>query len=173
VLPAQTNRTIADLATLTVTNTATDSDVPANTLTYILLVAPTGAIINTNTGVISWTPTGSQSPSTNTFTTVVTDFNSWAVNAQHLSATNSFTVIVTKSAPPAPVIQSITVSNGIATIKWSSVSNLSYRLRYTADLADLIWSNVVPDITATGSVVTATNGINNSTQRFYRVLIVQ
>src|SRR5262249_12266144 len=33
-------------------------------------------------------------PSTNVFTTVVTDFNSNAVAAQHLSATNSFTVTV-------------------------------------------------------------------------------
>jgi hypothetical protein len=93
VLPAQTNRTIVGLATLVVTNTATDTDLPANPLSYVLEAGPTNAVIDTN-GVITWTPIVSQVPSTNVFTTVVTDFNSSAVNAQHLSATNSFTVVV-------------------------------------------------------------------------------
>jgi hypothetical protein len=88
-----------------------------------------------------------------------------------MSATNSFTVIVTGSAP-ALVIQSITVSNGIVTIKWNSVSNLSYRLQYKQNLADSTWSNVVPDVTATGSIVIATNGVNNSTQQFFRVMLL-
>ena len=65
--------------------------------------APAGADIDTN-GVITWTPTVAQVPSTNVFTTVVTDSNPWAVNAQHLSATNSFTVVVnaTHNGPSLP-----------------------------------------------------------------------
>src|SRR5204863_9846707 len=55
VLPAQTNRTIAEITLMTVTNTATDADVPANTLSYQLLNPPAGAQIDTN-GVITWTP---------------------------------------------------------------------------------------------------------------------
>src|SRR5207244_965284 len=51
VLPLQTNRTIAPLSTLFVTNTATDPDLPANPLTYTLQ-GPANATINTN-GVIS------------------------------------------------------------------------------------------------------------------------
>jgi hypothetical protein len=93
VLPAQVDRTIAGLTPLTVTNTATDSDVPANPLTYTLVEAPANTTIDAE-GVISWTPVVTQVPSTNIFTTVVTDSNPWAVNAQHLSATNSFTVVV-------------------------------------------------------------------------------
>src|SRR5262249_34367881 len=68
-------------------------DLPANALAYSLMDAPTNASIDAD-GVISWTPTVAQVPSTNIFTTVVTDSNPWAVNAQHLSATNSFTVVV-------------------------------------------------------------------------------
>ena len=94
VLPVQASRGIVGPATLVVTNTAKDADIPANALTYQLLAAPSNASIDGN-GVITWTPGSGQIPSTNTFTTMVTDFNPWAVNAQHLSATNTFTVNVT------------------------------------------------------------------------------
>ena len=82
-----TSHTIAEHATLTVTNKATDADVPANTLSYLLLNPPAGAAINTN-GVITWTPDESQGPTTNTITTVVSDGLA--------GATNSFEVVVTE-----------------------------------------------------------------------------
>jgi Flp pilus assembly protein TadG len=154
-----------------VTNTATDSDIPANVLTYQLINPPTGASISTN-GVITWTPNAGQGPSTNTITTVVTDSNPWAVNAQHLSATNSFTVIVTGGST-TPVIQSIRLTNGIVTIKWSAVSGQSYRLQYKGNLTDSVWSDATPDFTAMGPIATGTNGVNNATQRYYRVLLLQ
>src|SRR5206468_1136119 len=97
VLPTQLNRTMAELATLSVTNTATDSDVPANTLTYAFQVAPAGAAISGN-GIITWTPTEAQGPGLATFTTVVTDNG-----APSLSTTNTFTVTVTE-VNVAPVL---------------------------------------------------------------------
>lgn len=106
VLPVQTNRTINELTLLTVTNTATDSDIPVNALAYQLLVAPTNAAIDAN-GIITWTPTEAQGPSTNTFTTLVTDTNPDAVNTLHLTATNTFTVIVNE-VNTAPVLPSQT-----------------------------------------------------------------
>src|SRR6266536_401537 len=47
---------------LTFTATATDADIPANTLTFSLTLgspAATGATINASTGAFSWTPTTS------------------------------------------------------------------------------------------------------------------
>src|SRR5437667_152503 len=88
VLPNQTNRTIAALNPMTVINTATDSDIPANALTYSFLAAPTNAAIYA-VGVITWTPTSVQASTTNTFTTRVVDDGS-----PPLSATNSFTATV-------------------------------------------------------------------------------
>jgi hypothetical protein len=83
------DQTVAELRTLVVTNTATDDDLPPDTLSYALLNPPAGATIN-GSGVINFTPIRGQGPSTNTITTVVTD------NGQPpLSATNSFTVVVT------------------------------------------------------------------------------
>ena len=43
VLPVQTNRTSVALASVTVTNTATDSDIPLNILSYQLVSGPTNA----------------------------------------------------------------------------------------------------------------------------------
>ena len=52
VLPDQSNRMIAELTTLTVTNTATDEDLPANVLIYQLVSPPAGASISAS-GVIT------------------------------------------------------------------------------------------------------------------------
>jgi hypothetical protein len=94
ILPVLPDKPLAVGQTLVVTNTAADSDLPPNPLTYVLLQAPLGARIDDTNGVITWTPTPTQVPSTNLFTTVVTDNNMWAVNDKQLSATNSFTVFV-------------------------------------------------------------------------------
>jgi hypothetical protein len=83
VLPPQSDRTIAALTTLTVTNAATDVD-PQQTLTYTLSVTnAAGAVTNasiSSQGIITWTPTAGQAPTVNTFTTRVTDGAAWATN---------------------------------------------------------------------------------------------
>src|SRR5207247_1145578 len=112
VLPMQADRTIDEMTTLIVTNTASDADVPANTLTYQLLVAPTNATINAS-GIITCTTTEAQGPANNAvFTTTVTDNGTPA-----LSATNTFTVTVNEvnSAPSLPTIAAQTV-NELATL---------------------------------------------------------
>src|SRR5262249_21725966 len=54
ILPNQPNITLTDLTTLTVINTATNPNVPANPLTYQLINPPAGASIDNN-GIITWT----------------------------------------------------------------------------------------------------------------------
>src|SRR5206468_3019056 len=94
-LPGATNYTINELTTLTVTNTASDPDLPANSLVYSLMLPPAHATVDTN-GIISFTPDESQGPAVYTITTIVTDDGT-----PSLSATNSFTVTVNEinSAP--------------------------------------------------------------------------
>ena len=106
ILSAQTNRSVNELTFLAVTNTAVDLDLPPDTLSYRLLSPPTGANIDTN-GVITWTPAQTQSPGTNTITTVVTDSGT-----PSLSDTNSFTVVVKEVnvAPSLPTIPIQTVN---------------------------------------------------------------
>jgi hypothetical protein len=96
-----TNRTVAELTAMTVTNAATDADVPAQTLAYSLVNAPTNAVISTN-GVITWMPGEAQGPSTNLFTTVVSDGLA--------GATNTFEVVVTE-VNVAPVADSQSLTN--------------------------------------------------------------
>ena len=60
--------------TLTFTASATDADVPANSLTFSLDAgAPSGASINPSSGVFSWTPDEAAGPGLYTVTVRVTD----------------------------------------------------------------------------------------------------
>src|SRR5207244_1031007 len=107
VLTVPANQTLAELTTLNVNASATDSDIPANTLTFALVSAPLGMSINPVSGAIIWTPTEAQGPSTNLVSVSVTDNGVPA-----LSVTNSFTVIVTEvnSAPVLPVQTNRTIN---------------------------------------------------------------
>ena len=131
ILPVQATLTINELTLLTVTNTASDADVPVDGLTYRLVTSPSGASIS-GSGVITWTPTEAQGPSTNIITTVVTDNGT-----PPLSATNSFTVVVNEvnSAPalktqPSQTINELTtlVLTNTATDADLPVNTLSFGL---------------------------------------------
>ena len=110
VLPVIPTQTVNELTLLTVTNTATESNIHS-TLAYVLANSPAGMVIDAN-GIITWTPQQSQSPSTNLITTVVTNSNPYDLDNPHLGATNSFTVIVKEVnvAPVLPVIPTQTVN---------------------------------------------------------------
>lgn len=118
ILPAQTNRTIVELALVTITNAATDADLPPNVLTYSLLTAPSGVLIDANTGVITWTPTEAQGPSiSNAIVTRVIDNG-----IPPLSATNTFYITVTETNNHAPIL-STQVNRTIAELTVLTVTN--------------------------------------------------
>jgi hypothetical protein len=76
---------------LTFTAVATDGDIPAQTLTFLLDTgAPSGASINPTTGIFSWTPTAFQAPGVYPVTVIVTDNGVPA-----LSDEETFTITVT------------------------------------------------------------------------------
>jgi hypothetical protein len=164
VLLAQTDVTVMELTTLTVTNTAIDTDLPPLGLVYSLVNPPAGASIDTS-GVITWTPDEAQGPSTNTLTTVVTDNG-----VPPLSATNSFTVTVVSPAKP-PTITWI-MNNGDVVLTWDSTAGTTYRLQYKNQLEETDWLDQLPDVTATGSVTTVTNTLNSHTSGYFRILVV-
>ena len=72
VLDPVGDQTIDEETLLTFTATASDVDLPPDTLTFTLSGAPAGAVI-TSGGVFTWTPTEVQGPGVYVFTVVVTD----------------------------------------------------------------------------------------------------
>ena len=73
-LAAIEDQTFAEGETLSLTVTATDTDLPANNLTFSLGTGESvGMVIDTSTGVLSWTPEKTQSGSTYDATVIVTD----------------------------------------------------------------------------------------------------
>ncbi len=167
VLTLPANQTIDELVPWSANATATDTDLPPNTLTFELVTGPDGLTVGSG-GLISWTPTEAQGPSTNTVTVRVFDD---AVPS--LSASNSFVVTVTPvtNAPP-PVIQSISVSNGIVTITWSTMAGHSYVIERKDDPAGTNWNTVSTAKSAIGLTDTATDTIGDAVQRFYRVVLL-
>ena len=171
VLPVIADQTVNELTLLTVTNTATETNIHA-TLGYGLVNPPAGAAINTN-GIITWTPSQNQSPGTNTLTTVVTSTDPYDLINPQLSATNSFMVIVNAAVVvPPPMIQSISVSNGIVTITWSAAAGSTYMLEGNDDPTGTNWNGVPPPVNATGLTATATDNAGAAPQRFYRVRLM-
>jgi hypothetical protein len=93
------SRSILETAGLNFTLIGRDSDLPAQTLTYTLVSGPKGLTMN-DAGVIAWSPTEDQGPSTNRVVVRVTDSA-----PSPLSTTASFVVTV-REANAAPVFPS-------------------------------------------------------------------
>jgi hypothetical protein len=151
VLAAIADQTIAEGATLIATNSATDIDLPANVLVFSLTNAPSGMTIDATNGLITWTPTEAQGPSTNLVTVVVTDSGTPA-----LSDSKTFTVVMTAindapfiTAPAAVSVAEDTVLSfsGTNTIQVSDVDAGDGLLRLSLSVSNgVLW-------------VSATNGI--------------
>ncbi len=95
VLPLLANQTVDELTLLSANAAATDDDVPAQTLTYVLLSPPDGATVDAN-GLITWTPSEEQGPMTAQITVRVTDNGT-----PNLSVARAFQVAVREiNTPP-------------------------------------------------------------------------
>jgi hypothetical protein len=111
VLAAINDQTIDELALLTVTASASDSDLPAQTLTFALVSAPGGVTLDSVTGVLTWRPTAAHGPGGYLITLRVFDSGS-----PSLSATQSFTVVVNDVNPIQPlrfITSSALVASGV------------------------------------------------------------
>ena len=90
------DQVVSELATLTLTVTATDPDTPVSELSFALVEAPQGASIGEKDGVFNWTPTEEQGPGTYKVSVRVTDNGTPC-----LSADTTFSVTVNEiNAPP-------------------------------------------------------------------------
>jgi hypothetical protein len=152
VLATIGDRTIDELALLSFSASASDADLPANTLTFSLIGAPTGASINSSSGAFTWTPTEEQGPGTYTFTVKVTDNGTPA-----LSDEETITVTV-KEVNVAPVL------GAIGNFTLDEETNLSFTA--TATDSDLPPNTLTFSLIAGEDAVPAGATINSSTGAF-------
>ncbi len=165
MLPIVSTQAVNELTLLTVTNTATESNIHS-TLGYALVNPPAGMTISAN-GIITWTPQQNQSPSTNLVTTVVTNSNPYDPANPHLSATNSFTVIVKEVN--APQLEIVLVS-GLPQLTWSAVPGWRYQVWCKEALANASWMSAGGVLTASGQTLEFTDSTTSGANaRFYRV----
>jgi uncharacterized repeat protein (TIGR03803 family) len=68
-----------------------------------------------------------------------------------------------------PAFQSITQSNGAITLVWNAINGQKYQLQSTSNLASTNWFTL-DTITATNSIVTASDVIGTNAQMFYRIV---
>ena len=163
VLAAVSDRTIAGGMTLTITNMATDPDSPPQVLTFSLDAgAPAGASIGAADGVFMWTASDSQAGA-NSITVRVTDNG-----LPNLSDAKTFTV----SVLVRPVLEAIVMAGNSATLTWDAISGTTYRIQFKTNLTDAAWSDLAPDVTATGATASASDPSSTNDMRFYRILVV-
>lgn len=162
VLASIPNQTILAGRVLTVTNSASDADVPSQTLGFGQLNSPGGATINTNTGLFTWRPAIAQAPATQAVAVVVSD-NGVPV----MSATQNFTVTV--GAPLRPALDAPARTNGLWGFWVRGDAGPDYKIQVSTNL--ISWSLLV---TATPTALPWFWIDTNSAAlpfRFYRALL--
>ncbi len=160
-LPAIAQQRISELSLLTVSNTATTANIHA-LLSYTLVSPPVGMTID-GSGIIRWTPSHAQSPSTNVITTVATSTDAFDTVNPTLSATNVFTVIVTE----AVVAPAITITPP-AELNVQGVAGLTFALQVSTDLIQ--WTTVT-NVTSSAASFHWTDPTPDADLRFYRALV--
>jgi glucuronoarabinoxylan endo-1,4-beta-xylanase len=155
------NQAVNPGATLLVTNTASDSDLPPQGLTFAAAnTVPSNATINASSGVFSWRPLVSQAGTTNLLQIKVTD-----TGQPNLSATNSFNVIVNPISNP--VLSSIAVSAGQLHLLVNGPSGPDYALLTSTNL--VAWQSMLTLTSPVPPLVLVDTNFPDGTARFYRV----
>jgi fibronectin-binding autotransporter adhesin len=171
VLTVPPNQTVAPLSTLTVTNTATDPDVPTVLTFSLVSVVPTPSTVvslNATNGVLTWTPAVADGPNDYTITVRVTDD---APTPQ--SDTKSFAVHVNGTGVSTPQITTVSWASGTTTVTWTNaVAARSYRLYYSDDISSPLTNAVAGDVVAGGTTASKADTTATGAQRFYRVVLL-
>jgi hypothetical protein len=143
-------------ATVTIQATASDSDGSVTNVQFLDGSASLG-----NVAASPYTVSPSLAIGNHTLTAVASD---------NLGA-NATSAPVTIRVVSQQVIQKPALTSSNLTLSWSSFSGGTYRVQYKPDLNTVNWSNLVGDVTATGSVASKTD-TRTISNRFYRVLLL-
>ncbi len=147
---------------ISVSVTATDTDIPAQQLTFSLGTnAPPAAALNPTNGVFTWTPAGPPGTTTNLITVLVTDNGT-----PNRSDSKTFKVIAADLN-----VGPLTLGTNGATLSWSALPGLTYRLQYKNDLSEALWLDVAGDVLATNALAFKFDAASaTNVARFYRII---
>jgi len=159
---AISNVTLNAGVTLTITNSATDPNLPPLPVTFSLLSGPAGATVGSGSGVFTWRPAVAQANTTNLISIQAAN-NGTPV----LSATQSF--FATVNPLNRPVVSGISVTNGQVSIAVSGDFGPDYSIQVSTNLIQ--WQSVFTNLSATLPFYWTDTDATNFTSRFYRVLL--
>jgi hypothetical protein len=164
-LSSISDTTILAGRTLLVTNTATDADVPAQTLAFSLQNPPSGATVDSASGLITWRPGVAQSGFTYPLSVQVADSG-----APAMSATQNFSVTVLRPAQPALGLPASS-GGGSFSLQINGDAGPDYLVYATtnlfAGLAGWVWLLTTNPTTLPFQFVDST--ATYQSQRYYRV----
>ena len=103
-----------------------------------------------------------------------TDAGNYSVTVTNaLGSVTSQSAMLIVNIPPAPQLLPLTAAGGGGlTISWSAVNGRTYRVQFASSLNPANWSNLTPDVTATGPTASRTENPGSTPQRFYRILLL-
>ncbi len=154
---------VAPGETVSFTATATDADLPAQTLTYSLNGgAPGNATIEALTGLFAWITDVSSADTTNQITLTVSD-----LGAPKQTVSRTFTIFVTHE-----VQVRISRSGNDIILTADAITGRTYRLEYKDSLDTPSWTQLGTDAVASAGAVSFTDAAPAGVQRFYRVLVM-
>jgi hypothetical protein len=148
-------------ATVSVPHTATDSDVPAQALTFSLLSGP-GAI--TPSGAYSWRPHVGNSDTTNVVVVAVSDDG-----VPNLSATNAFSVIVNPLVLPTLGTPAMVAGQFSLTI--NGQTGPDYAVQVSTNLATTNWVTVLATNSPSLPFTYSQSPSAEEPVKFFRVLV--
>jgi hypothetical protein len=145
--------------TLAFTATASDADLPAQALNFTLDPGAPPAATISGAGAFAWTPAA---PGHYSVTVRVTDSGT-----PQASDTEAINIEVVNH----PAFTGFFRNGSNFELSWETRPGRIYRIEYKDDLGLPGWS-LLQDITATGNLLSLTNGTAVPQQRFYRVTVL-
>jgi hypothetical protein len=162
VLTAISNQTIMAGRTLTLTNSASDTNLPSQTLLFNLVHPPGGASINATNGIFAWRLAIAQSPSTQTVAVAVSDNG-----VPSMSATQTFLVNVAR--PANPIVTTTSPTNDQMGFWVNGDSGPDYIVQASTNLTS--WATIANSNAPTLPFFWNDTNSITAPLRFYRVLL--
>ncbi len=156
------NATLNAGMTLAVTNSASDPNLPPLPVSFSLLSAPAGAVIDANSGIFSWRPGTAQANTTNLILVMAANNATPA-----LTVTQSFSVVVRPLNPPT-VNSVLMTSNGI-TLAVGGDYGPDYLVQVSTNL--IFWQSIFTNVSPTPPFDWSDGQATNFSIRFYRILL--